>query len=49
MVLQVHNSSSDYYRFTPEAVENVFLEGLVEKEVHTLMVPPRVIGAGRLP
>ena len=49
LTLRVHNYPGDYYRFSPQAVEEVFLEGLVEKELHTLMLPPRVIGFGVKP
>jgi len=49
LTLKLHNYPRDYYRFSPQAVEEVFLEGLVEKELHTLMLPPRVIGFGVKP
>ncbi len=49
LALQVHHYPGDYYRFTPQAVEEVFLEGLLDKEVRTVMCPPRIMGVGRLP
>ena len=49
LTLQIHNYPGDYYRFSPQAVAEVFLEGLVEAEVHTVMLPPRVIGFGVKP
>lgn len=49
MTLVIHNHPGDYYRFSPQAVAEVFLEGLVETEVHTVLVPPRIIGLGMKP
>jgi SAM-dependent methyltransferase len=49
LTLQIHNHPGDYYRFSPQAVAEVFLEGLEAPEVHTLMLPPRVIGFGVIP
>ena len=49
LTLKVHDFPGDYYRFSPQAVEEVFLEGLVEKELSTMMLPPRVIGFGIKP
>lgn len=49
LTLQVHNYPGDYYRFSPQAVAEVFLEGLVDIELHALMMPPRVIGFGVKP
>ncbi len=49
MTLQIHNYPGDYYRFSPQAVAEVFLEGLVDTEVHTVLVPPRIIGFGEKP
>jgi hypothetical protein len=40
LVLQLHRYPSDYYRFTPQAVEEVFLEGLRDKEVRTVIARP---------
>jgi len=49
LTLQIHNYPGDYYRFSPQAVADVFLEGLVDTELHTIMLPPRVIGFGVKP
>ena len=49
LTLRIHNHPGDYYRFSPQAVAEVFLDGLVDTEVHTLMMPPRVIGFGVKP
>lgn len=49
VTLQIHDFPGDFYRFSPRAVAEVFLEGLVQTEVHTVMVPPRVIGFGVKP
>jgi ubiquinone/menaquinone biosynthesis C-methylase UbiE len=42
-VLGVHNYPSDYYRFSTEAVREVFFEGMTP-EVRAIMQPPRIIG-----
>lgn len=44
--LQVHEFPADYYRFSAQAARDVFLEHLDETEVHTLLVPPRIVAAG---
>lgn len=49
LCLQVHLFPGDYYRFSPQAVQEVMLEGLTETAVRTLLVPPRIIGAGIKP
>jgi SAM-dependent methyltransferase len=45
----VHNWPGDYYRFSPQAVREVFLEGLEQTEVRSIMSPPRLIGIGYKP
>ena len=47
--LGVHNFPGDYYRFSEQAVREVFLEGLVEPRIRWVMTPPRVIGWARKP
>lgn len=49
LTLQVHDAPADYWRFSPQAFAEVFLEHLDEVEVRTLMQPPRIIGVGRKP
>lgn len=49
VTLQIHDYPGDYYRFSPQAVSGVFLEGLEDTELHTMMVPPRIIGFGVKP
>lgn len=46
LTLQVHEYPGDYYRFSPQAVREVFCAGLRDVEVETVLVPPRVIGSG---
>jgi SAM-dependent methyltransferase len=46
LCLKIHLFPGDYYRFSPQAVREVFLEGLLETEVRTVMTPPRIIGIG---
>jgi SAM-dependent methyltransferase len=47
--LRVHEFPGDYYRFSEQAVREVFLAGMREVEVRRIMVPPRIIGRGRKP
>lgn len=49
LTLQRHDFPGDYYRFSPQAVREVFFQGMDDVRVLTLMVPPRVIGSGRVP
>ena len=44
--LVVHRFPSDHYRFSREAVEHVLLEGLDDREVATVLTPPRFVGSG---
>jgi SAM-dependent methyltransferase len=46
LTLQVHDFPADYYRFSPRAARDVFLERLDNPEVRTLLVPPRIIAIG---
>ena len=47
--LQVHEFPGDYYRFSPQAAREIFLEGLDAPEVRVLLVPPRIVAAGVKP
>ena len=49
LALQLHHYPADYYRFSARAVEEVLLQNLQDTEVRTLMLPPRIIGVGRMP
>lgn len=49
VALQLHHYPADYYRFSARAMEEVLLQHLQDTEVRTLMVPPRIIGVGRMP
>jgi len=49
LTLGVHNFPGDYYRFSEQAVREVFLEGMNEVTIRTVLVPPRIIGAGIRP
>ena len=42
-----HFFPGDYYRFTEQAIMEIFLEGLVEKRCRWVMTPPRIIGWAR--
>jgi ubiquinone/menaquinone biosynthesis C-methylase UbiE len=49
VTFQIHNWPGDYYRFSPQAVREVFMEGLEQVDVRTIMLPPRIIGIGTKP
>ena len=49
LTLRTHNFPGDFYRFSPQAVTEVLLDGLLDKELHTLMLPPRIIVLGIKP
>jgi SAM-dependent methyltransferase len=49
ITLGVHNFPGDYYRFSEQAVREVFLAGLARVALRTVMNPPRIIGWGRKP
>jgi len=49
VTFQIHNHPGDYYRFSPQAMKEVILEGLNEIDVRTVMLPPRVIGTAVKP
>lgn len=49
VTLGVHNFPGDYYRFSEQAVREVFLGGLTDVTVRRVMNPPRLIGCGRKP
>lgn len=42
---RVH-AAPDYWRFSPQSMKNVILEGLEIKSVRVVLLPPRVIGVG---
>lgn len=46
-VLHVHDYPGDYYRFSEQALREVFLAGFELIEQHAVMAPPRLIGVGR--
>jgi SAM-dependent methyltransferase len=46
LTYRIHNQPGDYYRFSPQAITEVFFDGMHEVEVRSLMVPPRIIASG---
>lgn len=46
---QIHGHPGDYYRFSPQAFQDVIFEGLQSIELETIMLPPRIIGSGIMP
>jgi SAM-dependent methyltransferase len=46
ITFRVHNAPGDFYRFSEQAVAEVFLDGSREVQVESVMVPPRIIGSG---
>ncbi len=49
ITFEVHNFPGDYYRFSEQAFKDVFFDGMSDVEVCSIMVPPRIIGAGIKP
>jgi SAM-dependent methyltransferase len=49
LTLGVHNFPGDYYRFSEQAFREVFFEGMREVVIRSVLVPPRIIGAGIRP
>jgi SAM-dependent methyltransferase len=49
MTFQIHDAPGDYYRFSPQALRDVILEGLDEIEIRAVMLPPRLVGIARKP
>lgn len=49
LTFRVHNAPGDFYRFSEQAVAEVFLDGLRNVQVESIMVPPRIIGSGVKP
>jgi SAM-dependent methyltransferase len=47
LTLQVHACPGDYFRFSAQAVREIFLEGMSNVEVRSIMIPPRIIGWGQ--
>jgi len=46
LTLGVHNFPGDYYRFSEQAFREVIFEGMHNVVIHTVLVPPRIIGVG---
>lgn len=49
LTLGVHNFPGDYYRFSEQAFREVFFAGMKDVSVRTVLVPPRIVGAGICP
>ena len=49
LTLGVHQAPGDYYRFSPQALKEVFLAHMEDAEVTSLLFPPRFIGSARKP
>lgn len=47
LTLGIHNYPGDYYRFSPEAMREVLMQGLAEVRIFSVMQPPRIVGIGR--
>ena len=46
LTLAVHNFPGDYYRFSEQAMREVFFEGMKDVQICSVLVPPRIIGSG---
>jgi SAM-dependent methyltransferase len=49
VTLGVHNFPGDYYRFSEQAVREIFMDGLTHVELRMVLNPPRIIAWGRKP
>jgi len=49
LTLGIHNFPGDYYRFSEQTFREVFFEGMKDVVIRTVLVPPRIIGAGIRP
>ncbi len=47
ITFQIHDEPGDFYRFSPEAFRDVLFEDMDDVEISAIMLPPRMIGAGR--
>lgn len=47
--LAIHDYPGDYYRFSVQSFTEVILDGLAEIEVRSILLPPRIVGAGVKP
>ena len=45
--LHIHNYPGDYYRFSPQTMQDVFFQNMEEVEIVSVLLPPRLIGVGR--
>ncbi len=46
VTVEVHDSPGDFYRFSAQAFREVIFAGMREVEVHSVVVPPIIIGSG---
>jgi SAM-dependent methyltransferase len=46
---RIHDAPGDYYRFSPQAVEQVLLQRMKDIQIRVTMIPPRIIGSGIKP
>ena len=46
LVLPFHGAPNDYYRFSGNAVKEVFFDGYRDVRIRAVMIPPRIIGQG---
>lgn len=46
LTFKIHDYPGDYYRFSPQAIREVFFNGCDSVEICSIMTPPRIIGVG---
>jgi SAM-dependent methyltransferase len=49
ITFEIHDYPGDYFRFSPQAMREVLLEGMDDIDIRSIMIPPRLIGIGRKP
>src|SRR5262249_2253713 len=47
ITFEIHDAPGDYFRFSPQAIKEVFFEAMDVIEVNSVMLPPRLIGVAK--
>lgn len=49
LTFHFHKDPGDYYRYSPQALKEVFFDGMKDVAIYSIMWPPRIIGSGIKP
>jgi hypothetical protein len=47
ITFEIHDAPGDYFRFSPQAMKEVFFDQMEDIEIDSVMLPPRLIGVAR--